>query len=79
LPDSPGRAARKPAGKKLQFSGTEALSISGRFMAGEAQRNKFQGLRLFWGPAKQDFSKPGVRKMFIAAEFAYKLIVVDLD
>ena len=48
-------------------------------MAGVAQRNKFQGLRLFWGPAKQDFSKPGVRKMLIVAEFAYKLIVVDLD
>lgn len=30
-------------------------------MAGVAQRNKFQGLFLFWGPAKQDFSKPDVK------------------
>jgi hypothetical protein len=30
----------------------------------------FQGLLLFWGPAKQDFSKLDVRKMLIAAEFA---------
>src|ERR1051325_2236297 len=29
-------------------------SASGRFMAGEAQRNKFQGLLLLCGPAKQD-------------------------
>jgi hypothetical protein len=49
-------------------------------MAGVAERNKIPGS---WfslsGPAKQDFSKLGVRKMFIAAKFAYKLIVVDLD
>ena len=49
-------------------------------MAGVAQRNKFQGLLLFWGPAKQDFSKSRRQKnCLIAAEFAYKLIVVDLD
>jgi hypothetical protein len=50
-------------------------------MAGGAQRNKLPGaLLLFWGPAKQDFSKFGViKKQLIAAEFAYRGIVVDLD
>jgi len=58
LPDSPGRAARKPAGKKLfSLAGLSGFSVSGRFMAGVAQRNKFQGLLLFWGPAKQDVSE----------------------
>jgi len=43
-------------------------------MAGVAQRNKLPGaLLLFWGPAKQDFSKLGVsKKQLIATEFAYK-------
>jgi hypothetical protein len=38
-------------------------------MAGVAQRNKLPGaLPLFWGPAKQDFSKLGVsKKQLIAA------------
>lgn len=49
-------------------------------MAGVAQRNKFQGLLLFLGPAKQDFSKLVVKpNQLIAAELAYKLIVIYLD
>jgi len=37
-------------------------------------------LLLFWGPAKQDFSKPGVKTTkLIAVELAYKLIVIYLD
>jgi hypothetical protein len=49
-------------------------------MAGVAQRNKFQGLLLFLGPAKQDFSEPGVKtNRLIASELAYKLIVIYLD
>ena len=44
------------------------------------RETSFQGLALFWGPAKQDFSKLGVsKKQLIAAKFAYKGIVVDLD
>jgi hypothetical protein len=40
---------------------------------------RFQGLLLFWGPAKQDFSKLDARKPLIAAELAYKFIVTYLD
>jgi hypothetical protein len=48
-------------------------------MAGVAQRNKFQGLLLFWGPAKQDVSELGFYKSCIAAELAYKLIFGHFD
>jgi len=48
-------------------------------MAGVAQRNKFQGLLLFCGPAKQDFSKLGVYKTVHAAGLAYKMIVAHFD
>ena len=60
LPDSPGRAARKPAGKKLQFSGTELLQLPDDSWREWLRETRFQGLLLFCGPAKQDSSKLGV-------------------
>jgi hypothetical protein len=80
LPDSPGRAARKPAGNEASVSGTELLLLPDDSWREWLRETSFQGLLLFWGPAKQDFSKFGVsKKQLIAAEFAYKRIVVDLD
>jgi hypothetical protein len=80
LPDSPGRAARKPAGMKLQFSGTECFSFRTIHGGEWLRETRFQGLLLFWGPAKQDFSKTRRQKIIlIAAELAYKLIVIYLD
>ena len=39
----------------------------------------FQGLLLFWGPANKIAAKLDVEKLLIAAELAYKLIVIYLD
>jgi hypothetical protein len=80
LPDSPGRAARKLAGKKLfSLAGLSCFSASGRFMAGVAQRNKFQGLLLFWDPQNKMSVNSASTKAAIAAELAYKLILGHFD
>jgi hypothetical protein len=57
LPDSPGRAARKPAGKKLSVLAGLNASASGRFMAGVAQRNKIPGLASLLGTRKTRFQQ----------------------
>jgi hypothetical protein len=49
-------------------------------MVGVAQRNKLPGACSLLGTRKTRFQQHGVsKKQLIAAEFAYKGIVVDLD
>jgi hypothetical protein len=81
LPDSPGRAARKPAGKKLSVLAGLNASASGRFMAGVAQRNKIPGPASLLETRKTRFQqKLDIRKTIdLPPNFAYKLIVIYLD
>jgi hypothetical protein len=49
-------------------------------MAGVAQRNKSPGLApLLWDPQNKISASSAFIKPLIAAELAYKLIVIDLD
>ena len=49
-------------------------------MAGVAQRNKIPGAcSSFMDPQNKISASSAFRKLLIAAELAYKLIVVDLD
>jgi len=66
--------------KKLQFSGTEFASASGRFMAGVAQRNKIPGLASLLGTRKTRFSTPGVyENCSLPPNSLTKLIVDHFD
>jgi hypothetical protein len=64
LPDSPGRAARKPAGNEAPVSGTELLLLpkihGGSGSEKQASRTCFSLL-----DPQNKFSAIGVRKMFI--------------
>jgi hypothetical protein len=66
--------------RSFQFSGTECFSFRTIHGGEWLRETRFQGLLLFWGPAKQDFSKTRRQKIIlIAAELTYKLIVIYLD
>jgi hypothetical protein len=72
------RPGNLPKGK-FSLSGTE-LQLPDDSWREWLRETRFQGLgSLYLDPQNKIFSKLGVGKMFIDAEFAYKLIVVDLD
>ena len=49
--------------RSVSFSGTEVLQLPDDSWREWLRETSFQGLLLFWGPAKQDFSKLGVIKI----------------
>jgi hypothetical protein len=80
LLDSPGRATRKPAGAKRQFSGTDLLRRPDDSWREWLKEASFQDLLLcFLGAPQTSLHDFGARKMFDAAECPKKMIVANLD
>jgi hypothetical protein len=79
LPDSPGRAARKLSERSFSVLAGLNASASVRFVAGVAQRNRIPGPVSLLGTRKIKIAaKLDARKTIIAAELAYKFILIHL-
>jgi putative SOS response-associated peptidase YedK len=78
LPDSPGRAARKPAGKKIQFSGTERLLLPVDSWREWLRETSSRACFSFVDPQNKIAVSSASTKP-AAAELAYKLIVGHFD
>jgi len=79
LPDSPGRAARKPAGNKASVSGTELLLLP-KIHGGSGSEKQASStcLPLFFEPAKQVLSKSAWEKC-LCRRICLEVIVGHLD
>lgn len=79
LPDSPGRAARKLAGKKLQLAGLKCFFFRTIHGGSGSEKQDSRARFSFGDPQNKMSAKLDAEKLLFAAELAYKFIVIYLD